>query len=197
MRNKKTLTMVQIAILAAVLLVMSFTPLGYLKIGPLSLSLLSIPVAVGAMIISPQAGALLGLVFGITSFAQCFGMDAFGTALFNINPFGAFFMCVPTRLLMGYLAGMIFKGVHRVDRTKTVSYFVGGLSAAVLNTVFFMGALLAFFWNSDYIQEMSGGAGVFGFLAVMVGVNGIVEALASCAAGGAISKAVSKAMKKD
>ena len=121
MRNKKTLTMVQIAILTAMLLVMSFTPLGYLKIGPLSMSLLSIPVAIGAMIIRPEAGALLGLVFGLTSFAQCFGTDPFGTTLLNINPFGTFFMCVPTRMLMGYLAGMIFKGLHKVDKTKTVS----------------------------------------------------------------------------
>lgn len=197
MRNKKTLTMVQIAILIAVLLVMSFTPLGYLRIGVLAISLLTIPVVIGAMLIGPEAGALLGLIFGLTSFAQCFGADAFGTTLLNLNPFGAFFMCVPTRMLMGYLAGVIFKGVHRVDRTRTVSYFVGGLAGAVLNTVFFMGALLVFFWNTPYIQEMSGGKGIWAFLLVMVGVNGVVEALVCCAAGGAISKAVSPALKRE
>lgn len=197
MRSKKTLTMVQIAILIAVLLVMSFTPLGYLKIGILSISLLSIPVVIGAMLIGPEAGALLGLVFGLTSFAQCFGADAFGAALLNINPFGTFFMCVPTRMLMGYLAGLIFRGIHRADRTRTVSYFAGGLSGAVLNTVFFMGALLLFFWNSEYIQGLSGGNGIWAFLAAMVGFNGILEAVVCCAAGGAISKAVSRALKQD
>ena len=73
MRNEKTIKMVQMAILIAVLLVMSFTPLGYLHIGPLSISLLTIPVVIGAMLIGPGAGAVLGAVFGITSFAQCFG----------------------------------------------------------------------------------------------------------------------------
>lgn len=75
MRSKKTLTMVQVGILTAIVLVMSFTPLGYLHIGPFSMSLLSIPVVIGAMLVGPEAGALLGLVFGLTSFAQCFGAD--------------------------------------------------------------------------------------------------------------------------
>ena len=73
MKNKRTLKMVQMAILIAVLLVMSYTPLGYLKIGLLSISLLSIPVVIGAMLFGPAAGAALGAVFGLTSFAQCFG----------------------------------------------------------------------------------------------------------------------------
>ena len=49
---------VQMAILIAVLLVMSYTPLGYLKIGLLSISLLSIPVVIGAMLVGPAAGAV-------------------------------------------------------------------------------------------------------------------------------------------
>ena len=61
MKNKRTLKMVQMAILIAVLLVMSYTPLGYLKIGLLSISLLSIPVVIGAMLVGPAAGAVLGL----------------------------------------------------------------------------------------------------------------------------------------
>ena len=44
---------------------------------------------------------------------------------------------------------------------------------------------------------MSGGAGIFGFLVTMVGLQGVLEALICCAAGGAISKAVSKALKKE
>lgn len=198
MKNKRTLKMVQMAILIAVLLVMSYTPLGYLKIGLLSISLLSIPVVIGAMLVGPAAGAVLGAVFGLTSFAQCFGADAFGAALLSINPFLTFLVCVPTRTLMGFLAGVIFRGVHRIDKTKTVSYFVGGLSGAVLNTVFFMGLLMVCFWNTDYIQGLNqtmGGLGLWAFLIAFGGINGVVEAIVACAAGGIISKAVSKALR--
>ena len=43
-------------------------------------------VVIGAIILGPTAGAILGGVFGITSFIQCFGISAFGTLLFGINP---------------------------------------------------------------------------------------------------------------
>ena len=192
--------MVQIAILAAVLLLMAFTPLGYLRLGPFPITLLSIPVAIGAMLVGPGAGALLGLVFGLTSFAQCFGADPTGVILLEINPFYTFMVCVPTRMLMGYVAGAIFRGVHKVDRTKTVSYFVGGLSAAVLNTVFFMGTLVLCFWNSDYVQglyQAQNSANILAFLVALVGINGLVEALACGGVGGVVSKGVSRALKMD
>ncbi len=198
MRSTKTLKMVQVAILIAILLVMSYTPLGYLKVGALSISFLTIPVVLGAMLIGPGAGAVLGLVFGITSFAQCFGADAFGAALLNISLVGTFLTCVPTRLLMGFLAGLIFRGLHRVEKTKTISYFVGGLSGAVLNTIFFMGLLIFFFWDTNYIQQFNeslGSLGVWGFLLAFIGLNGIMEALVACLAGGFIAMAVSRALK--
>ena len=135
------------------------------------MSLLSIPVVIGAMLVGPEAGALLGLVFGLTSFAQCFGADPFGATLLNINPFGTFFMCVPTRMLMGYLAGMIFKGLRKVDKTRTVCYFVGGIYRRCSEYGILYGGHAALFWTSDYIQDMSGGAGIFGFLVTMVGLQ--------------------------
>lgn len=50
MKNRtNTRWLTQLALLVAVLLVMNYTPLGYLQVGPLSMSLLTIPVAIGAM----------------------------------------------------------------------------------------------------------------------------------------------------
>ena len=78
-----TRRLTQLALLAALLLVMNFTPLGYLQVGPLSMSLMSIPVAIGAMLMGPVDGAILGGVFGATSFLQAVqGTSAMGAALF-------------------------------------------------------------------------------------------------------------------
>ena len=63
-------TMTQLALLLALLLILSYTPLGYLPVGPLVLSLLSVPVAIGAMLLGPLGGAVLGGAFGLTSTAQ-------------------------------------------------------------------------------------------------------------------------------
>ena len=119
-----TRVMVELAVLIAIVLLMSFTPLGYLKIGPLSITLLCIPVAVGAIHLGPKAGFVLGLVFGITSFVQCFGIDAFGTMLFSVNPIATFVICVITRTLMGWLSGLIFSGLSRTSIPRSVSMFI-------------------------------------------------------------------------
>ena len=80
-----TQTLTRVALLCAVLLLMSFTPLGYMPLGPFAVTFLTIPVIVGALTSGPAIGALLGLVFGITSFINAFS-NAMGTVLLNINP---------------------------------------------------------------------------------------------------------------
>ena len=70
MKKNKTLEMVQLAVLIAIMLILAFTPLGYLRIGPLAISLMTIPVVIGAMILGPAGGAVLGLGFGLSSFGS-------------------------------------------------------------------------------------------------------------------------------
>ena len=62
--NKKLRQMVQLAVLTAILLVMAFTPLGYLKLGPLSITFLTLPVAIATVTLGPAAGLFMGAVFG-------------------------------------------------------------------------------------------------------------------------------------
>lgn len=101
----KTLWMAQTAILSAIIILMSFTPLGYLKVGVIEITFIMIPVAVGAILMGPATGAFLGGVFGITSFMQAvFGLSPFGVALLQINPFYLFTLAMVPRILDG-LAG--------------------------------------------------------------------------------------------
>ena len=88
--RKKIIALTENAMLSAIILLMAFTPLGYLQLGPVKMTFIMIPVAVGAMTLGEKTGAFLGLVFGITSFIQCFGLDAFGTTLLSINPIFTF-----------------------------------------------------------------------------------------------------------
>lgn len=64
----------ELALLTALVLIMAYTPLGYLKTPwGVEITFIVIPVAVGSIILGPMAGGFLGLVFGLTSFFQCFG----------------------------------------------------------------------------------------------------------------------------
>lgn len=75
--------MVQMAILVAIMLIFAYTPLGYLKAGPIEITFMVLPVAIGAIILGPAVGAILGGIFGVTSFIQCFGASGFGVLLLD------------------------------------------------------------------------------------------------------------------
>lgn len=128
--KKKKLTTKQLTILGlmiAVLLLMAYTPLGYLNIGPLAITFNMIPVAIGAISCGPLGGAILGAVFGLTSFGQCIGVggvSAMGAMLFSINPVLAFIQRFVPRFLDGLLLGYIFKVFVKQQKYDTlwVSY---------------------------------------------------------------------------
>lgn len=189
-----------LGLLTGVLLLMNFTPLGYFRTLGLSISLMMIPVGIGAMLLGPKAGAWLGLVFGATSFYQTLiGSSPFGAMLLSISPIGAFLTCVPTRMLMGFLTGVVFLVAQKLDKKKTTCFFVGGFFAAFLNTVFFMSVLLLCFWNTEFIQginETLGGLNPFMFVIAFVGMNGALEMPASCVVGGIVAKAISRTLYK-
>lgn len=190
---KNTKTIVMYGLLTAIIILMAFTPLGYLKTPGLEITFITIPVIVGAVILGPAAGAVLGGIFGLTSFAQAFGMSAFGVELMSINPIFTFIVCMLPRILMGWCCGLIFKAFKNKD--SLLSYFTASVSGALLNTLFFMTALLALFGNCEYIKNMQGGNNIIVFAALFVGINGIVEAIIAAIAGTAISRAVRKLKK--
>lgn len=64
--SQKTLFMVELALMVAIIFIMAFTPLGYFQTMGLSITFLTVPVAVGAIILGPKGGAICGLAFGIT-----------------------------------------------------------------------------------------------------------------------------------
>ncbi len=198
----KLVKFVQLAVLSAIVVVLSFTPLGYLKIGPLSIALVIIPVVTGAMVLGPAAGAFMGLVFGVTSFMQCFGMDAFGTTLFSINGFYTFLVCIPTRVLAGFLCGLIFKGMSKAlsgKKCAEIAYPVAALCGAVLNTVFFMSTLMVCFGKTSFIQDLmasTAATNIIMFVLIFIGVNGVVEMASCLVVGSALSKALVIANKK-
>lgn len=193
-RRRKNLALAQNAILAAIIVLMAFTPIGYLQIGIVKMTFIMVPVAVGAITLGEKSGAFLGLVFGITSFIQCFGLDAFGTTLMNINPIYTFIMCMVPRVAMGYFCGVIYKLVAR--KKKKLALVIASLMAPVLNTVMFMTLLMVFFGNSDYISGIRGGADLWSFLIAFVGLNGVMEIVTTTLVAPPIASVVKKAINK-
>lgn len=187
------------ALLTALIIVMAFTPLGYLKAGAIEITFITIPVIIGAVLLGPVGGLFLGAVFGITSFIQCFGMSTFGVALFSVSPLHTAIVCIVPRVLMGWLTAVIFKAVSSKDKTSFVQYLVASIAGPLLNTILFTGTLLLLFNNAPIIiqlKEQFGSTNVMAFAAAFVGVNGLIEAGVCAVLGTALCKALSVAMKK-
>ncbi|MEA5050499.1 MAG: ECF transporter S component [Oscillospiraceae bacterium] len=191
--SAKVLYMVRLAVLIALIVVMSMTPIGYLKIGTIEVSFLTLPVIIGAILLGPGGGALLGAAFGISSFVQCFGMSAFGAALLAINPFYTFVVCFFPRLLMGWLTGVVFKTL-RFLRMRFAAYSITSFLGAFFNTGFFMVALLGLFGNTDYminLQQSLGATSLASFVFALVGINGLLEMAVCLIFGMVISRILS------
>ncbi len=185
--------MVRLSVLVAIMLLLELTGLGMIKTAGLEITIFLVPVIVGAIVLGPGAGAFLGGVFGCISFWECFGKSAFGVALLAIDPVGTFLVCVPTRILAGFICGLVFKWLHKLDKSNLWSFGAAGLAGALCNTALFMTTLCLFFYQSDFLQAIAQGLGtssVFLFVLLLVGVNGLIEAVVSFFTGAAIAKAV-------
>ena len=197
--TKGTRSMVELALMSAIIIVMAMTPLGYLKTPVLSITLLTIPVAVGSIILGPKGGAFLGAVFGATSFAQAVSGGGGMTAiLFQTNPLGVTFLCFVPRILEGFLCGLIF-AIFKKTKLKKAAYYSAGISCPVLNTVLFMGTVITLFYKTDYIQTLVTTLGVtdpLTFVAALVGIQGIIEAAVCGVLAGTVSLTLAKVFKR-
>jgi uncharacterized membrane protein len=197
-KKSSTAYLTKLAVMVAIILVMSFTPLGYLKTPGLSITLLTVPVAVAAAMLGPVGGAVAGLTFGLTSFYQAMTSGGFATMLMAISPFYTFITCVVTRVLEGWLSGLIFKALYTHEKSRKISYYVAGLATPILNTILFMGSLCLFFYNTDAIQQIVVKLGVsnpLAFVFAFVGAQGAIEAGICFVLASAIIRALYAAMK--
>lgn len=202
MKNKNNVRyLTELALLVAIILVMKLTGLSSIPVGPLNMTLTMVPIAIGAMLMGPLAGGILGLIYGFTSFYDAVSGGSVMTGIFfQLSPVHTFILCVGMRILVGVLAGWIFRGLHKVDPTKTVCYFVAGLCTPLLNTALFMGYIVAVFYQTDFIQERVAALNApnpLMFVVLLVGVQGLVEAVTGALVGGGVAKAVARALKRD
>lgn len=193
--RKKIQKLTVLSVLAAITAIVAFVPLKTLG---LEITFTMIPVAIGAILYGPSGGAVLGAVFGAVSFLQCLGYSHFGAALLAINPVFTFIVCVPTRILAGLLAGLIYKALKTGCKSDIPALLTASLAAPLLNTVFFMSSLVLFFYRTDYIQgfvSAMGAANPIMFILLFVGINGLVEIICGFAVAFPAAKAISKYLK--
>ena len=193
-RRTKVARMTLMAMLVAVLVV-----LGYVNIPmPMGLSITfnMIPVAIAAIAMGLPGGMIVGGAFGLISFLQCFGIfgtSALGAALVNISPVLMFVQRFVSRLMVGVIAALVYRGMCKTKAPLYVRGAVTGFSAAFFNTLFFMSLLVIFFGHTEKLAGPIAEKGVLMYIITSVGINAVVEMAVAALVTGAACAALKKA----
>ena len=111
--NQKTVRLAQLALFIALLAVLTFTPLGFLIVPPVSITFLHIPVIIGAILMGTKSGAILGGAFGILSMIRASfssnPIDLLFSPFASGAPVQSIIMCIIPRILLGVIAALLYK----------------------------------------------------------------------------------------
>ncbi len=204
MRTKKTKDLTLFAFFLAVELILLFTPLGFLRIGPLSATLMHIPVIIAAVTMGWKYGAALGLIFGICSVWNA--TFAPGITSFCFSPFitiggisgnyASLIVAVVPRICIGLVSYSVFAFCRKHEVNESVNVIASALAGAIINTVLVLGFIYLFFGHA-YAQALS--ISFDTLLAVLMGVvfsNGIAEAVIAAVVTLMVYKALKPILKQ-
>lgn len=146
MRNDKIKRMVGIALLMAVVVVLQLLG-SFVKLGPVEVSLVLLPIVIGAAVYGPMAGAILGTTFGVVVLTQP------GTVFFyDMNVAGTVIVVLVKGALSGWLAGLTYKALAK--KSPILAVILCAIVCPVINTgIFFLGCMTFFYADLALMGE--------------------------------------------
>ena len=162
MKNKKIERMVGISLLLAVMIVLQFLASVFpIKIGPFPISLVLIPIVLGAATYGVAAGGILGAAFGVMTYIFCVnGMDIGGQMVFQASPVLCFLVVMAKGILCGLASGFVYRILHKTN--GYVAMLCAAIICPVVNTGVFLIGMSLFFM--DVLRAWAGGTDVVGYI---------------------------------
>ncbi len=208
MRNneKKIKKMMQLSLLGALIFVMAFTPfLGFIPLGFMNATIIHIPVIVGAIILGPKYGAILGALFGLASLIHSTIIPQPGSFIFTpFYPGGNAFsliVCFVPRILIGvvsyYAYHILKRGFSKHKSQTNISLFLAGVAGSLTNTLLVMNLTFFFFKEGYAAANNVALETLYSFILGIIGINGIPEAIVAGILTVLVIKAVSKIEKTE
>ena len=184
--KKMTIT----GMLGAISVVLGFTPLGFIPIGLANVTTMHIPVIIGAIVEGPFVGAMVGLIFGISSLIKSF---------MTPTPISFIFMnrlvSVVPRVLIGILTYYFYTAMKKVVRNEKTVLLMSGAFGTLVNTVLVLGTAYLLY-AQRIVEAMSlpeGGA--FAFFMGIATTNGVPEMIVAAVVTAASVTAIKKIVK--
>lgn len=189
----------QMALLTALMLVMAFTPLGYIPLPFMNATTMHIPVIIGACLLGPKMGGILGGLFGVTSVIKATitpNLTSFVfTPFYSFSPefhgsWTSLIVAIVPRVLIGITAGLVFQGLCKLVRNETVSLAIAGFVGSLVNTIGVMGLIYLLFGEQYAAAGGTRPELLLGVIIGVVGMNGVPEAIIAAVLTAAVCKAL-------
>ena len=196
-RKHDTHWMVGVALMAAIVVLLASTPLGMIPLPIIKATTTHIPVILGAILLGPLAGGILGAVFGICSMvsntltpaALSFAFSPF-LAASGAGAAKALWVAVGCRAMIGIVSGWLWLGLKKLRVSDYLALPVVGFAGAMTNTVCVMGSIY-FLLRPEYAKAMGVGIeAVFGLVMGVITGSSVLEAVVALVLVTAIGKAL-------
>ena len=200
MNRKKmdTRYMATLAMFCGILLVMGATGIGFIPLPVIKATTMHIPVILGAILLGPAAGAVLGGVFGLCSLWA--NTTSPGLLAFAFSPFmtteglpgvlKSLWIALGCRILLGVIAGWLWKGLKRVLKQDYLALPVTAAVSTICHTILVMGSIYLLL-AQQYAQAKNVAiTAVFGLVMGTVTASGIPEAIIAAVLVTVIGKAL-------
>jgi len=176
----RTLAITQIALLSALVIIIDLF-LSSIRVGPVTLSFVLVPIVIAGVCVSPLAGAIVGLVAGIATVIQVFtSADAFYVMLVTYNPLATVAVCLLKTALAGFLSGELYKIISRKSKHRSLMMLFPAALCPIVNTGVFVIFMITCFADGivSFFQSLGvdTSSGVVSLVIIsLAGINFVVE----------------------
>ncbi len=205
MRRKDTRWMTSVALMAAIVILLANTPLGMIQLPIIKATTVHIPVILGAILLGPMAGAILGAVFGVCSLISntmaptllSFAFSPFMSMTGIVGAVKALWISIGCRIMIGVIAGWFWILMKKCKVNQMIGLPLTGFIGSMTNTVFVMGSIYLLLAR-EYAEVKSVAIdAVWGLVMGTVTASGIPEAIAAAILVAVIGKVLIKVFKFD
>ena len=202
MKTKKhdTRWMVSVSLMAAIVVVLANTPMGMIQLPLVKATTVHIPVIVGAVLLGPTAGAILGGVFGMCSLISntmaptllSFAFSPFMSTTGIVGALKAIWVSVGCRILIGLVAGWLWLFLRRFKKGRMGWLALTGFVGSMVNTVAVMGSIYYLFAEQYAQAKEVAITAVWGLIMGTITASGIPEAIVAAIMVAIIARALLK-----
>lgn len=198
--EKDTRWKVTVALMMAIVVLLANTPLGMIQLPIIKATTVHIPVILGAIVLGPLAGAILGATFGVCSLISntmaptllSFAFSPFLSTTGLVGCVKALWVSIGCRILIGVVAGWLWILFKKIKFNGAIGLAITGFAGSMTNTICVMGSIYILFAKQYAEAKEVAVSAVFGLIMGTVTASGIPEAIAAAILVLAIGKVLLK-----